>query len=129
DTPLQVRFGVEVCYGLDGGDSEFCYVQLANAERMPRQLGKTEAHDNISGYKIGTHIRGFEIEATVDKAAGLWHFTLQRVTISEGGFDKIHQGALFLHLWELDLAPAVSWQTRFAFTIRDSSTGTEAAMP
>ncbi len=43
DAPLKTRFGIEACYGFDGGDSELCYLALYDGDTVG--LGQSGASD------------------------------------------------------------------------------------
>jgi hypothetical protein len=73
----------------------------------------------VTAYTVATKIRGFAVDVTLDKATELWRFPLEPVTISESGFEKIHQGAVFLHNWRLNLEPGETWQGKLHFALRD----------
>ncbi|RMF78061.1 MAG: DUF1926 domain-containing protein [Chloroflexi bacterium] len=118
DAALHLRFAIEMAYGFDGGDSEHCYVAL-EGQGVLGNLGMTAAHEAVSNYRVATKIRGFEVAVTSEQATELWHFPLEPVTISEGGFEKIHQGAIFLHLYHLTLEPGADWSNTLRFTLHD----------
>ena len=115
DTALHLRFGIETSYGFDGGNTELCYLAIFDGETVG--LGQTGASENVSGYRIGTQIRGFEVNARLAQAGALWRFPLEPVTMSEGGYERIHQGTVLLHLFPLDLSPAASWQNTLRLKI------------
>jgi hypothetical protein len=89
-------------------------------------LGEAAAHEGVASYAVGTHIRGFEVGVQLSESATLWHYPLEPVTNSEGGFEKIHQGAVFLHIFELELPADERWATRMVFTIKDIAAPPEA---
>ena len=41
------------------------------------------------------------------------------MTMSEGGYERIHQGTVLLHVFPLDLAPGASWQNTLRLKIDD----------
>ena len=117
--PLKLRFGVEATFGFDGGDSDQCFFELEdpNGKEKKGHLGQTGAYQNVDEYLIGTKIRGFEMQIELDALAELWRFPLEPVTMSEAGFERIHQGAVFLHLFNIELEPGASWHTEFEFEL------------
>ena len=117
EQPLHARFGIETCYGFDGGDTDQCYLALFGGATVG--LGQTGASENVGGYRAGTQIRGFEVQATLAQPGTLWRFPLEPVTMSEGGYECIHQGTVLLHLFTLDLAPGTSWQNTLRLKIDD----------
>ncbi len=82
-------------------------------------LGQVGASDDVFGYRLGTQIRGFEVDVTPTKQGALWRFPLEPVTMSEGGYERIHQGTVLLNLYPLDLAPGASWENTLRFKISD----------
>lgn len=115
---LQMRFGLEMCFGFDGGDSEFCYFRLPDDD-APASMGETTSSSGVSEYALGTRIRGFEVRARPGMTGELWRFPLEPVTISEAGFERIHQGAVFLHVYPLALKPGESWREKLIFELVD----------
>ena len=115
--PLHLRFGIETSYGFDGGNSEMCYLAIFDGATVG--LGQAAASENVGGYRLGTQIRGFEVSATLAQAGALWRFPLEPVTMSEGGYERIHQGTVLLHVFPLDLAPGASWQNTIRLKIDD----------
>ena len=80
-------------------------------------MGQTGANDGVSGYRAGTKIRGFEVNVSLKQPGSLWRFPLEPVTMSEGGYERIHQGTVLLHVFPLDLAPGASWQNTLRLKI------------
>lgn len=117
---VTLRFGVEVCYGFDGGNTEQCYLALAGQEKIGN-LGEQGVVADMHSYAVGTYLRGFEIALELNKVCELWRFPLEPVTQSESGFERIHQGVVFLHLWTLKLKAGQTWKNRMRFVGRDIS--------
>ncbi|MBI1259627.1 MAG: DUF1926 domain-containing protein [Chloroflexi bacterium] len=117
ETPLKLRFGVETSYGFDGGNTELCYLALFGGDTVG--LGQVGANENIAGYRIGTTIRGFEVNTTLAQPGALWRFPLEPVTMSEGGYERIHQGTVLLHVFTLDLAPGAKWENTLRLKIEN----------
>lgn len=115
--PLRLRFGIETSYGFDGGNSEMCYLAIFDGDTVG--LGQAGASENVSGYRVGTQIRGFEVNARLAQAGALWRFPLEPVTMSEGGYERIHQGMVLLHLFPLQLASGEAWQNTLRLKIDD----------
>lgn len=114
---LKLRFGVETAYGFDGGDTPECYLALPNGDFTG--LGMQGASPNVSHYRVATKIRGFEVGIESGQTGDLWRFPLEPVTMSEAGYERIHQGTVLLHLFDLDLAAGASWTNTFRLKIED----------
>ncbi len=117
DAPIKLRFGIEAAYGFDGGNTDLCY--LAIYDGKTGGMGEIAATDTVRGYRAGTKIRGFEVDVALAQAGSLWRFPLEPVTMSEGGYERIHQGTVLLHVFPLDLAPGTSWQNTLRFKVND----------
>ncbi len=112
---LNTRFGIELAFGYDGGDNiEYCFIE-ANGQ----QLGMGQAHElhNINSYSATTKIRYFSTTFTLSQAASLWTFPLAPITLSESGFERVHQGVVTMPFWALDLAPQSQWDTHIRIDI------------
>jgi 4-alpha-glucanotransferase len=118
EVPLSLRFGVESTIGFDGGDSDYCYF-VVNGEK-DGHLGLTTSYEDVRSFQLGTFIRWFEVDVTLEHPAALWRFPLMPVTMSEAGFERVHQGAVLMPLYTLRIEPGATWQTRLTFTVRDN---------
>lgn len=105
---LQTRFGVETALGFDGGDNrEYCYLALQGQEFG---LNETREHRNLGHYTVCTRLRHFCTHITLSQPATLWHFPLAPITLSEGGFERVHQGMVLFQWWSLRLGAGESWE-------------------
>ncbi|MCK6581104.1 MAG: DUF1926 domain-containing protein [Anaerolineae bacterium] len=119
--PLTLRFGVETAYGLEGGDTESCYLSLPSGEVTG--LGAAAASESVSHYRVGTQIRRFEVVVESGQSGALWRFPLAPVSMSEGGFEQVYQGTVFLHLFTFTLAPGAAWRNTFRVKVSDLAVG------
>lgn len=109
DIQLDTRLGVELAFGFDGGDNrDYCQLKVAAQE-----LGLGESHElhDVKSFKAITQIRQFAVEFRLSQAATLWSFPLAPITLSEHGFERVHQGVVTMPIWSLTLAPAETWET------------------
>lgn len=116
-TRLNLRFGIETAYGLDGGNTELCYLSLPNGDVTG--LGQAAVSENVSHYRIGTTIRHFEVVVESIRDGELWRFPLAPISMSEGGFEQVYQGTVFLHLFSLNLVPGMAWTNTFRLKVSD----------
>jgi 4-alpha-glucanotransferase len=108
DIQLETRLGVELAFGFDGGDNQhYCHLEVAS-EMLG--LGGSHALENVEGFKAVTQIRQFAVEFSWSQPATFWSFPLAPITLSEGGFERVHQGAVTMPIWNLSLAPGASWE-------------------
>lgn len=115
DFNLQSRFGIELAFGYDGGDNiDYCYVKANN-----QQFSMGQAHElqNVQHYQAITKIRHFSTAFALSQAATLWMFPLAPITLSEEGFERVHQGIVTIPIWSLNLAPQETWETNIRIDI------------
>ncbi|GAB4522451.1 MAG: DUF1926 domain-containing protein [Anaerolineae bacterium] len=122
ETPLTLRFAIEVPFGFDGGDSHLCYFDLEdiNGREIKGNLGQVGCYNDVDEYYVGSRIRGFEVQIALNTNVELWRFPLDTVTNSESGFERVHQGAVFLHVFNnVELKAGEPWTVHLAFEIED----------
>lgn len=101
------RFGVETALGYDGGNNRD-YHYIRNGEDW-HGLGETGGFDELDHYQVVSERHGFNVNVTLSQAGTLWHFPLAPITLSEGGFERVHQGMVILQSWQLNLEPGETW--------------------
>lgn len=117
DIQLTSRFGIELAIGLDGGDNrEYCTLEV-NGNTFG--LGTTGEVGGVSRYRAITKLRKVAVEfaITPEHPATLWRFPLAPITLSEGGFERVHQGMVSFPWWLLNLAAGETWETEVQLTI------------
>ncbi|MDZ4771202.1 MAG: alpha-amylase/4-alpha-glucanotransferase domain-containing protein [Chloroflexota bacterium] len=114
---LTLRFGIETVYGLEGGDSELCFVALPNG--AVSGLSAQTTSEGVSHYRVGTRIRQIEIVTESAQSGALWRFPLAPVSMSDGGFEQVYQGTVCLHLFAVSLAPGASWTNSLRMKVSD----------
>lgn len=108
DNLIESRFGVEMAFGFDGGDNqEYCYLEHYDQKLS---LGKSGEFGNATEYHAISKIRNFKITFELSEPATLWRFPLAPITLSDGGFERVHQGVVTMPIWNLALASGESWE-------------------
>lgn len=108
DIQLDTRLGVELAFGFDGGDNRsYCHIEVGE-----QALGLGESHEleNVEGFQAYTQIRQFKVAFNWSQPSTLWSFPLAPITLSEGGFERVHQGVVTMPIWHLMLQPSESWE-------------------
>lgn len=115
DRHLNTRFGVELAFGYDGGDNiDYCYLEV---DDQPYGMGHAHEFNRVNSYRAVTKIRQFATRFTISQAATLWTFPLAPITLSEAGFERVHQGVVTMPFWTLDLAPQQQWEATITLDI------------
>ncbi|NDJ86118.1 MAG: DUF1926 domain-containing protein [Chloroflexi bacterium] len=105
---LRTRFGVEIAFGFDGGDNrEYCHIE---ADDRVFGMGERGLLNGISEYYAVSQLRNFGARFTLNRPADLWWFPLAPITLSEGGFERVHQGIVTMPCWRLELSPGEVWE-------------------
>jgi alpha-amylase len=112
---LTGRFGVETAMGFDGGDSEQCYIEQ-NGTR--RGLNESSEYYNVEKYTVASKLQQLALQFSLSQSAALWQFPLAPITLSEGGFERVHQGMVLLQWWPVNLAPSETWEFELQLDIK-----------
>lgn len=115
DTPLKTRFGVETSLGFDGGDNrDHHYIKFADEWHG---LGDVAEFHEVRDYSVVSERYGFEVNVALSETAEIWHYPLAPITLSEGGFERVHQGMVALQWWHLNLGINESWEAHIKIGI------------
>jgi alpha-amylase len=118
DISANVRFGVELNWGIVGGDSRHGYLE-ADAKR--RGLGDFEGDSKVSTLTVGSRLPDLagEVKLDLSRPASLWHFPLEVVSNSEAGYERVYQGTCTLLWWDVLLEPGRPWETELMLSLRN----------
>jgi 4-alpha-glucanotransferase len=116
--PLVVTFGVELCLNLLGGGG--------NPAAFRRFVGEATSEDRfdvpadqsgVAQVVAGNSYLGVEVTLLVEPPARAWWSSIDTISSSEGGFERIHQGSALLYSWPLELQPGSSRELRIKAAI------------
>lgn len=108
DIFLSCRFGTEITFGFDGGDNDkYCFIEIDGGRYS---MGVSGEIPNMRAYRAVSLIRKFGIRFELDQSATLWRFPLAPITLSEGGFERVHQGVVTMPWWRIELTPGAKWE-------------------
>ncbi len=107
---LQTRFACEWNFNfLGGGGNDQAYLHVAGQQLDDEHFDSTGEVAQVSSFTIGNSWLQQDLTLTLSEATTLWHFSINTVTGSEAGFERIHQGSCLTSLWSLFLEPGQSW--------------------
>jgi len=117
DGPASLRFGVEVNWGVVGGDSK--YGELRVAEGESRRLSDLGEQSAVSTLVVASRLPDLagEVALSLSRPAHLWHFPLEAVANSEAGYERVYQGTCTLLWWEVALELGRPWGVEFRFAL------------
>ncbi|TFH65832.1 MAG: DUF1926 domain-containing protein [Candidatus Zixiibacteriota bacterium] len=67
-------------------------------------------HADVSDLRLDSRLYQYRTAMTFSETARLWTHPLWTVSLSEGGFEKVYQGAIIVPQWQVSLAAGASWQ-------------------
>jgi 4-alpha-glucanotransferase len=109
-TFLQTRFACEWNFNfLGGGGNDQAYYHVKGQELEDKHFDSTGEEAQVSSFTIGNTWIQQELTFTLSEATTLWRFSIDTVTGSEAGFERIHQGSCLTLLWPLRLEPGQRW--------------------
>ncbi|MBX3083983.1 MAG: DUF1926 domain-containing protein [Anaerolineae bacterium] len=122
DQPIELRLGIETVVGFDGGqDLHYCSLRINDApERL--LLNAIREFEAVTRYTTDTNLRNLTLRTEINRPCFLWQFPLETISLSEAGFERGYQGTVFLHLWNIHLAPGELWQVTFTQSIQQTAT-------
>jgi len=118
EIPADVQFGVELNWGIVGGDSHYGRLEVGS-ERRP--LADFDGSDEVTSFSVGSTLPDLagEVEVIVNRPANLWHFPLEVVSNSEAGYERVYQGTCTLLWWAAHLEPRLPWEAKLTLDLRD----------
>jgi alpha-amylase len=117
DISANLRFGVELNWGIVGGDSRHGYLEVGTERRGLSDFG---GDDEISALTVGSTLPDLvgEVALALNRPASLWHFPLEVVSNSEAGYERVYQGTCTLLWWDVLLEPGRPWETELTLSLR-----------
>ncbi len=116
---LEVTFGVEFNLNLLGGGGNQSAFRRIGRNGPREQFDSPSTAESVDGVLLGNSYLGIETSIDVDRAATAWWSSIDSVSSSEGGFERVHQGGSLLLSWPIHVGPGASWNV----TIRASVAG------
>ena len=109
-TLLQTRFACEWNINLlGGGGNDQAYYHVEGQELDNEHFDSTGEVAQVRSFNIGNSWIQQDMAFNVSEATTLWRFSIDTVTGSEAGFERIHQGSCLTLLWPLLLEAGQSW--------------------
>lgn len=117
DQPVDVRFGVENAFAFTAGDAPERHYSVPNVTLSDNALRSKGQLESVSTLSLIDEYADFKATVSFEKPTDVWRFPIETVSMSEGGFERVFQGAVLLSFWRLSLQKLASWriQLRFQF--------------
>ncbi|MBI4506040.1 MAG: DUF1926 domain-containing protein, partial [Chloroflexi bacterium] len=114
--PLRARFASEWNANLVGGDNPAAYVALPGLADGRLPFDSSAEHAAVERLALGNDDLGVHLRLALSAPATLWRFSVESVSSSEGGVERVHQGSCFTLVWDLALAPGEAWTRTLRWT-------------
>jgi len=117
ETPLRVRFGVELNLTLLAGDDPQRYYEgPGSGHRGLRERGSCQETERFS---LVDEWSGFRVTLRLDRRGDIWYMPVETVSQSEEGFERTYQGSALLVSWVLSLHPGAAERLEVRLEISD----------
>ncbi len=103
---LEALLGVEWNLNLLGGGGNPQAWCLAGGER--RAFDQPRVTPDTAAVAMGNDALGIALASGATPSAAAWWSSIDTVSVSEQGFERVHQGGCLLWVWPLRLAPGES---------------------
>jgi hypothetical protein len=103
-SPLETRLGTSWDFMLLGGGGNAAAYHEIEGQRLPHDGSGTA--EGVTAIAAGNDQVGLRIETLVDPPADAWWASIDTVSNSESGFERIHQGSGMLLSWPVTIPPA-----------------------
>ena len=111
---IRARFGVEINWGMSGGDGDKAYTVWPDGELRPfATLEELPPSEELAI----VHEWWGRILIRLDRPARWWQFPVEAVSNSEAGFERVYEGTSLTALWDLELSPGESWEVTMEFEL------------
>lgn len=115
DGMLTMHFGVETDWGLAGGNEEHTYFSFGDSQS---QLDLIGSQDSIPALAIVSELWKIQMDIKLGQPANIWHFPLEAISNSEGGFERNYQGTVMLTWWPMTIEPGEKWTNTLTFDLK-----------
>jgi len=115
-----MRFGVELNWGIVGGDSEYGTLTVDQEDHPLNAFGE---QTRVATLAVGSSLPDVAGRAllTTSRPATLWHLPLEAISNSEAGYERVYQGTSTLLWWELALEPGQETEIELHFALEPAT--------
>ncbi len=113
--PLEAVLAVEWATTMLGGGGNPAAYYVVDGERIPHDSAGSRA--SVSSLRSGNEYVGLDVATRVQPPAETWISSIDTVSNSEAGFERVYQGSALVFSWPLVLAPGASTTVRLEHTV------------
>jgi hypothetical protein len=113
--PLETTLAVEWATTMLGGGGNPAAYYLLDGRRLRHDTGASRS--SLRELRSGNDYVGLDVATLVEPAAETWISSIDTVSSSEAGFERVYQGSALVFAWPLVLAAGAATTVRVAHTI------------
>jgi len=103
DQPINQQYGLELNFGLLGGNSPDRYYLLNDKPDGPLNSHGDDA--GVQSVGLVNEWDKFKINMRFSEKCQLWRSPIETISMSEAGFERVYQASALLPHWDLNLQP------------------------
>jgi alpha-amylase len=116
--PVDLVFAIEMAVNFRAGDAPDRYYDLPDAPLDDRRLGSTGVAAGVRRIDVVDDWLGLRSVFETSIECELWRMPIETVSMSESGFERVHQGAALLFRFPLRLEPGRAWSVHLVQGVR-----------
>ena len=94
---------------LGGGSNDQAYYHIPGHALENSHFDSTGEVPEVEEFHVGNSWLQQDMGFTLSQPATLWRFSIDTITGSEAGFERVHQGSCLTLIWPLSLDAGQSW--------------------
>lgn len=115
-TMVSFVYASELNLNILGGRNPSAWLSINGGAR--RSFDATGETDGVAGFVARNDYLGLEVEADFGELCHLLYHSVETISSSEGGFERVHQGTAFVPCWNVKLVGNQSKVIRLKMTAR-----------
>ncbi len=116
---VNLWFGVEFNIATSSGDDRKRFYCMEDRQPKGKTLATVANSGKASDFGITDDQLKLDINFKLDQPCQLWRFPIYTVSLSEEGFEKVHQSSVLFPNWKLSLEPQQTWELKIINKIAD----------
>ncbi len=106
---IELWFGVEFAASLLAGNAPDRNYIIPGVELKNTNLASFGSVENVKNIFLRDDWLGIQVGFEVNKAATIWRFPIETISMSEAGFERVYQCSVIMPHWKIKLEPGKRW--------------------
>lgn len=116
---VNLWFGVEFNFAIFSRDDRKRFYYAEDREIKDKELSSIANAGKASDFGLTDQELNLDISFKLDQPCQLWRFPIYTASLSEEGFEKVHQSSVLFPNWKLSLEPQETWELKIINKITD----------